>query len=107
MGRILLAAIAWGVLGMIALPALVYVAILSLSSAFDPHCAAAGGNPGCATGALGIALAAAMPAFALFFLFGVIAGRHRLRRRTARDFVAILDESGGDVPSSERPEGNA
>ena len=98
MGRILLAATVWGLLGMVAFPALLYAAVLGLSHAFDPRCAAPG-DPGCAAGAFGIALASAMPAFALFFLFGVIAGRQRLRRRTARDFAAVLDDAGDAGPS--------
>lgn len=99
MGRILLSATVWGLLGMVALPALLYGAVLGLSQTFDPRCAAPGGDPGCAAGALGIALASAMPAFALFFLFGVIAGRQRLRRRTAHEFASVLDDAGEADPS--------
>jgi hypothetical protein len=99
MGRILLSATVWGLLGMVALPALLYFAVLGLSHAFDPRCATPAGDPGCAAGAFGIALASAIPAFALFFLFGVIAGRQRLRRRTARDFAAVLDDAGDGGPS--------
>ena len=91
MGRVLLASIVWGLVGMAALPTVLYVAILGLSRGLDPHCAPPGSDAGCAAGAFGIALASAMPAFALFFLFGVVAGRRRLRRRTARDFAAVLD----------------
>lgn len=91
MARIFLVATVWGLVGMAALPVLLYAAVLGLSHAFDPRCATPGGDPGCAAGAFGVALAAVMPAFALFFLFGVVAERQRLRRRTARDFAAILD----------------
>ncbi len=104
MGRFLLAAVAWGLVGMVALPALLYLAIVALSHVMDPRCAAPGGDPGCATGAFGIALAAAMPAFALFFLLAVIARRQRLRRRTARDFAAILDGASASPPKTGRDE---
>jgi hypothetical protein len=104
MGRILLTATVWGLLGTAALPALLYFAVLGLSHAFDPRCAAPGGDPGCAAGAFGIALASAMPAFALFFLIGVIAGRQRLRRRTAHDFAAVLNDAGGAGRSAEDDE---
>ncbi|MDN2582021.1 hypothetical protein [Aquibium sp. ELW1220] len=103
MGRVLLAAIAWGLAGMVALPMVLYFSILALSHLLDPRCAALGG-PGCATGAFGIALASAMPAFALFFLFGVVAGRQRLRRRAARSFAAILDGSGEGETAAEPDE---
>jgi hypothetical protein len=98
MGRVLLAAVAWGLAGIAALPVLLYFSILGLSHLLDPRCAAPVADSGCATGAFGIALASAMPAFALFFLLGVVAGRQRLRRRTARDFAAILDETGERAP---------
>jgi hypothetical protein len=103
MGRVLFAATVWGLLGMVALPALLYFAVQGLSFAFDPHCAARG-DPDCAAGAFGVALASAMPAFALFFLLGVIAGRQRLRRRTAREFAAILDDTGDGGPAVRQDE---
>lgn len=102
MGRVLLAAVAWGLVGMTALPTIIYVSILGLSHLLDPRCATTGADTGCAAGALGIALASATPALALFFLLGVVAGRQRLRRRTARDFEAILDAPDGHRPDEDR-----
>lgn len=102
MGRVLLAAVAWGLAGMTALPTIIYVAILGLSHLLDPRCATSGGDTGCTAGALGIALASTMPAFALFFLLGVVAGRQRLRRRMARDFETILDDPDGHGPGKGR-----
>ena len=107
MGRILLSATVWGLVGMVALPALLYASVLGMSQAFDPRCGAPGGDPGCAAGAFGITLAAVMPAFALFFLLGVVAERQRLRRRMARDFVAMLDAPGNAEDSAEGDEGRA
>ncbi|RST83097.1 hypothetical protein EJC49_22880 [Aquibium carbonis] len=104
MGRILLAASVWGLLGMAALPALLYLAVFLLAQVFDPRCSAQAGDPACASAAFGIALASVMPAFGLFFLAGVIAGSRRLRRQTARDFSAVLDGAGTGSPSSGRDE---
>lgn len=102
MGRVLLAAVAWGLVGMTALPTIIYVSILGLSHLLDPRCATTGGGSGCVAGGLGIALASVMPAFALFFLIGVVAGRQRLRHRMARDFEAILDAPDGHRPDEDR-----
>lgn len=96
MGRVLLSAVAWGLAGMVAVPVVLHLSVLGLSHVLDPRCAPPVSDTGCAAGAFGIALASAMPAFALFFLFGVVAGRRRLRRRTARDFEAVLDDASGN-----------
>jgi len=104
MGRILLAATGWGLVGMVALPALLYLAVLGLAQVFDPRCGGQVDDPACASAAFGIALASVMPAFGLFFLAGVIAGRQRLQRRTARDFGAVLDGAEVHSPSSGRDE---
>jgi hypothetical protein len=109
MARHLAVAFAWGLAGFAALPLAIYLLVQALARAFDPHCSAAAGSPdaaGCASGALGLALAAAMPAFALFFLIG-LARALRRRRLAQADFATVLDAAtdGSDEQPAHRQDG--
>jgi hypothetical protein len=102
MARVLAIAFAWGLAGFAAVPLAIYLLVQTLARAFDPHCSAGAGAAGaanCASGAFGLALAAAMPAFALFFLLGLAVMRRRPRAQA--DFAAVLD-SGEDGRREDR-----
>ncbi len=100
MARPLALAFAWGVAGMVGLPLAIYLLVQALARAFDPACGAGAGAAvaaTCAGGAFGLALAAVMPAFALFFLIGLAMALRR--RRLQADFASVLDR--GTAPPDE------
>ncbi len=94
-GWLLLKSALYGLAGFVLVPVVLFLLVLGLAYAFDPHCGSPGAS-GCGAGAGAIALASAVPAFALFFLVSVavVFARHRCGQL---DFAAVLDRT----PSAE------
>lgn len=103
--RLLAVAALWGLIGLVAVPVLVFVGILALSYLFDPRCGSPGDSGGCEMGAAAVSIASAMPAFALFFLIGTIFGLRRRNRQAKAAFDTALD--GPASGSGARDEGHS
>ncbi len=91
-GWLLLKSALYGLAGFVLVPAVLFLLVLGLAYAFDPHCGSPGASGGCGSGAGAIALASAVPAFALFFLVSVAVAFAR-HRRGQPDFAAVLDRT--------------
>ena len=79
---IVIRSILFGLVGAVAAPVAVFFLVLVLAHAFDPRCGSPGDSGGCEMGALSLAVAMAVPGFALFFFITLI---RALRRRNSDD----------------------
>ena len=91
-GWLLLKSALYGLAGFVLVPAILFLLVLGLAYAFDPHCGSPSASDGCGSGAGAIALASAVPAFALCFLVSVAVAFAR-QRRGEPDFAAVLDRT--------------
>ncbi len=87
MGSIMLRAALFGAAGLLAVPVAVFFGVLLVAHAAGG--CGAGDAGGCEMGAASLALAATIPAFAIFFVVTLIRGLSRRRKQLARDRAAI------------------
>jgi hypothetical protein len=73
LGSILLRALAWGTVGLFAVPFAVFVAMIVVYQ-LDPRCGTAGDSGGCEMGIFVAVLASALPGAIIFFIFVLIRG---------------------------------
>lgn len=74
MGWIVASSLLFGLVGLIAVPVVVFFVVLLLGHALDPRCGTPGDSGGCEVGAVSLALASAIPGLALFFLVALLRG---------------------------------
>lgn len=70
----MLRSFAFGLLGLVATPVIMFFAVLMLAHALDPRCGTSGDSGGCEMGSASIAIASALPAFLIFFLVPFVRG---------------------------------
>ncbi len=93
-GWILVKSTFYGLVGLVAVPVLLFLVVIVLGRVLDPRCGTPGDSGGCEMGAAGIAFASAIPAFALFFLVAlVLAIRRRGRGQPPSGFEAALKQA--------------
>lgn len=98
MAWILIRAFLFGLVGLVVVPVAVFALVLGTGYAFDGRCGTPGDSGGCEMGAAAIAMASAIPGFALFLLIDVVRAIRR-RKAAGRGFADALDRnSGPDVP---------
>jgi hypothetical protein len=99
MAWILLRAFLFGLIGLVVVPVAIFALVLGTGYAFDSRCGTPGDSGGCEMGAASVAMASAIPSFALFFLIAVVRAVGR-RKRVQTDFAGVLDEGskGRDNP---------
>lgn len=81
MPKLLLKSLGMALAGLVVTPIVVFFVVLTLAHMFDSSCGTPGDSGGCEMGALGIAVAAALPGAALFF--GVTLVRGLIKRRAS------------------------
>jgi hypothetical protein len=76
MGKLILRALGWGLIGLLAAPLAILAAMLVVYQ-FDPRCGTPGDSGGCEMGIAAAVVSAALPGAILFFLVALVRGLMR------------------------------
>ena len=80
MAWLIIRSILFGLLGLVVTPILTAILVLGLAYTFDSRCGTPGDSGGCEMGAFSVALAMALPGFAIGFFASLIPGLRRRNR---------------------------